>query len=152
MAAKDLLLSGMLDLQSKSLHAFLTSACRHLPIRKVLAAKRNAEIISLAQNLDKCILDTSQDRILEGRELGRIMNTFLESLPKETRLIFLRRYWHVDTIAEIAARYSMTERKVKLQLNRTHKILRTYLESAGISYISQRYIEESEKDTVFGKR
>jgi len=72
------------------------------------------------------------------------MNAFLESLPKETRLIFLRRYWRVDTIAEIAVRYGITERRVKSQLIRTHKILRTYLESAGISYISQKFIEESE--------
>ena len=79
-----------------------------------------------------CIPDTSRDRKLEGKELGRIMNAFLESLPKDTRLIFLRRYWHVDTIAEIAARYGMTESKVKMQLSRTRAKLQTYLESEGI--------------------
>ena len=79
-----------------------------------------------------CIPDTSRDRELEGKELGRIMNAFLESLPKDTRLIFLRRYWHVDTIAEIAARYGMTESKVKMQLSRTRAKLRTFLESEGI--------------------
>ena len=68
----------------------------------------------------------------EDREIGRVMDAFLESLPKETRLIFLRRYWHVDTIAEIAARYSMTESKVKMQLSRTRAKLRTYLEQEGI--------------------
>jgi len=37
-------------------------------------------------------------------------------------------------------------------MSRIHKILRTYLESAGISYIRQKFIEGFENDTVFGKR
>ena len=93
-------------------YAFLASICRHLSFHKVdwkLAAKRNAEVVTLTQEMEMCIPDTSRDRELEGKELGQIMNAFLESLPKDTRLIFLRRYWHVDTIADIAARYGMTE-------------------------------------------
>lgn len=43
-----------------------------------------------------------------------MLNAFLGSLPKETRMIFLRRYWHVDTIAEIAQRYGITQSKVKM--------------------------------------
>ena len=119
----------------KYLFAFLASICRHLSFHKVdwrMATKRNAEIISLTQEMEMCIPDTTQERILEGKELGRIMNAFLESLPKDSRLIFLRRYWHVDTIAEIAARYGMTESKVKSQLSRTRAKLCTYLEKEGI--------------------
>ena len=119
----------------KYYYAFLASICRHLSFHKVdwkLAAKRNAEVVTLTQEMEMCIPDTSRDRKLEGKELGRIMNAFLESLPKDTRLIFLRRYWHVDTIAEIAARYGMTESKVKMQLSRTRAKLQTYLESEGI--------------------
>ena len=119
----------------KYYYAFLASICRHLSFHKVdwkLAAKRNAEVVTLTQEMEMCIPDTSRDRELEGKELGRIMNAFLESLPKDTRLIFLRRYWHVDTIAEIAARYGMTESKVKMQLSRTRAKLRTFLESEGI--------------------
>ena len=119
----------------KYYYAFLASICRHLSFHKVdwkLAAKRNAEVVTLTQEMEMCIPDTSRDRELEGKELGRVMNAFLESLPKDTRLIFLRRYWHVDTIAEIAARYGMTESKVKMQLSRTRAKLRTFLESEGI--------------------
>lgn len=116
-------------------YAFIASICRHLSFHKVdwkLAAKRNAEVVTLTQEMEMCIPDTSRDRELGGKELGRVMNAFLERLPKDTRLIFLRRYWHVDTIAEIAARYGMTESKVKMQLSRTRAKLQTYLESEGI--------------------
>ena len=119
----------------KYYYAFLASICRHLSFHKVdwkLAAKRNAEVVTLTQEMEMCIPDTSRDRELEGKELGRVMNAFLESLPKDTRLIFLRRYWHVDTIAEIAVRYGMSESKVKMQLSRTRAKLCTYLESEGI--------------------
>ena len=57
---------------------------------------------------------------------------FLESLPKDSRVIFLRRYWYVDTIAEIARQYGMTESKVKMQLSRTKEKLRIYLEKEEI--------------------
>lgn len=79
-----------------------------------------------------CIPDTRRDREMEAKELGKVLNVFLESLPKETRLIFLRRYWHVDTITEISQRYGITESKVKMQLSRTRTKLRTYLEREGI--------------------
>lgn len=120
----------------KYFYAFIASICRHLSLHKVdwkLAAKRNAEVVALTSEMELCIPDESRARALEGKEIGRLMNAFLAALPKETRLIFLRRYWHLDTIAEIAARYGMTESKVKMQLSRTRGKLRTYLESEGIT-------------------
>ena len=69
---------------------------------------------------------------MEAREIGKALNAFLDGLPKESRLIFLRRYWHADTIAEIDARYGITESKVKMQLSRTRTKLRKFLEKEGI--------------------
>lgn len=116
-------------------YAFLASICRHLSFHRLdwkLAAKRNAEVVSLTQEMELCIPDSSREWELEGKELGRVLDAFLETLPKETRMIFLRRYWHLDTIAEIAARYNITESKVKMQLSRTRAKLCTYLEQEGI--------------------
>ena len=96
------------------------------------AAKRNAEVVTLTQEMELCIPDTRRDREQEAREIGKVLNAFLEGLPQQTRMIFLRRYWHVDTIAEIAQRYGITESKVKMQLSRTRAKLCTYLEQEGI--------------------
>lgn len=117
-------------------YAFLASICRHLSINKLdwkQAAKRKAEVISLTQEMELCIPDTSRERILEGREIGRILNSFLEGLPKESRLIFLRRYWYADTIPEIAERYGISESKVKMQLSRTKAKLKRHLQQEGIA-------------------
>ena len=116
-------------------YAFIASICRHLSFHKLdwkQAAKRNAEVVALTDEMEQCIPDASHEREMESKEIGRLLNTFLAALPKETRLIFLRRYWHVDTIAEIAARYGITESKVKMQLSRTRAKLGTYLEQEGI--------------------
>lgn len=115
--------------------AFLAAICRHLSLNRLDwrdAEKRKAEVVALTEEMAACIPDSSAERELEGKELGRLLTSFLLSLPKESRLIFLRRYWYVDTVSEIASRYGMTESKVKMQLSRTRQKLSTYLEKEGI--------------------
>lgn len=115
--------------------AFLASVCRNLSLNRIdweQASKRNAEVVSLSEEMELCIPDARREQELENRELGRMLTAFLEELPQESRLIFLRRYWYVDTVAEIAARYGMTESKVKMQLSRTRQKLRACLEKEGI--------------------
>ena len=70
---------------------------------------------------------------MEAERIGGIFNQFLEGLPVQSRVIFMRRYWYADSIREIALRYSISESKVKTRLHRTRKALRKYLESEGIS-------------------
>lgn len=96
------------------------------------AAKRRANVVSLTQEMEACIPDARQAQELEARELGRILNRFLEGLPSETRMIFLRRYWFSDSIAQIAQRYGIGESKVKTSLHRTRKKLSDYLAKEGI--------------------
>ena len=116
-------------------YAFLAAICRNLSLNRLdwrMAAKRNAEIVSLTQEMELCIPDNRREGQMEGRELRRILEDFLESLSKESRLIFLRRYLYVDTVAEIAARYGISESKVKTQLHRTRKKLSACLQKEGI--------------------
>ena len=119
----------------KYFYAFLASVCRNVSFNRLdwrLAAKRNAEVVSLTQELEMCIPDTRQEVEMDRRELRRVLENFLDSLTKESRLIFLRRYLYVDTVAEIAARYGISESKVKTQLHRTRAKLHTYLAKEGI--------------------
>ena len=119
----------------KYFYAFLASICRNMSFNRLdwrLAAKRNAEVVALTQEMEMCIPDARQEGELDKRELRRTLETFLDSLSKESRLIFLRRYLYVDTVAEIAARYGISESKVKTQLHRTRAKLRTYLAKEGI--------------------
>ena len=83
--------------------------------------------------MENCIPDESHDRRLEGKELGRILDAFLETLPEDSRKVFMRRYWYADTIGEIARQYNMTESKVKMQLSRTRDKLRAYLKKEEVA-------------------
>lgn len=116
--------------------AFLQKICRHLALDRLdwrKAARRNGEVVALTAEMEQCIPDSSRERTLESREIGRIFEEFLKTLPRETRLVFLRRYLYGDTVAEIAARYAMTESKVKMQLMRTRGKLRDHLQKEGIA-------------------
>lgn len=115
--------------------AFLAAICRNLSLNKLdwkLAAKRRAEVVTLTEEMETCIPDSGYERTVTGKEIGNAMDAFLEGLPKDSRLIFLRRYWYADSIAEIARRYGMTESKVKMQLVRTKEKLRIFLEKEEI--------------------
>lgn len=96
------------------------------------AAKRRAESISITEELEQCIPDPGQERSAESREIISALNGFLDTLPKDSRLIFIRRYWYADSVAAIAGRYDMTESKVKMQLLRTRNKLKDHLEKEGI--------------------
>lgn len=115
--------------------AYLAKICRNCSLSRLQwnsAVKRSAQVVSLTQELESCIPDHSQERKLEGEEIGRLLNLFLESLSRESRLIFMRRYWYSDSVREIAVRYHITESKVKTQLHRTRKKLQQYLAKEGI--------------------
>ena len=115
--------------------AYLAKKCRNFSLSKQQwnsAAKRTAEVVSLTQEMEQCIPDRSHERKLEGEEIGRVLNRFLDSISLESRLIFMRRYWYADSIQEIAARYNISQSKVKTQLHRTRNKLQLFLEKEGM--------------------
>lgn len=115
--------------------AFLSKICRRLALDRLdwrKAAKRNAEVIALTQEMQACIPDSALDRYTESREIASALEAFLGTLSKESRLIFLRRYLYVDTVNEIAKRYGISESKVKMQLHRTRAKLAEHLKKEGI--------------------
>ncbi len=118
-----------------SLCAFVAKIARNLSITRLkyrAAAKRNSGVLLSLSELDEIIPDTAPeiDRI-EDKELGEWISTFLYSEPKETRNIFIRKYWFFDSISEIAEQYGYTESKIKSILHRTRNKLKLYLRMKG---------------------
>ena len=116
--------------------AYLAKICRNFALKRLdwkNAGKRKAEIVSLTEEMEMCIPDQSRDREMEAKELGMILDRFLRTLTPENQMVFLRRYWYADTIAEIAARYGISESAVLMRLNRTRAKLCSYLEKEGIN-------------------
>ena len=115
--------------------AYLAKICRHLALDKLdwrSAAKRKAEVVGLTQEMENCIPDRSRERALEGKEVGKLLDTFLKSLTPENRMVFMRRYWYFYSIAEIAARYGISEDAAQKRIARTKAKLAAFLKQEGI--------------------
>lgn len=82
--------------------------------------------------LEECLPGPSVEEVWSARELGRIIDRFLDSLEPENRVIFVRRYWFSDSIREIAVRMGMSENHISVRLSRVRKRLKTYLAKEGI--------------------
>lgn len=117
-------------------YAFLRRICRNLAFDRLdwrQAEKRNPELIALTAEMEQCIPDPRQGEIPDRLSLKEVLEDFLRQLPRESRVIFLRRYLYGDSIGEIAQRYAVSESKVKMQLQRTREKLRRFLEQEGIA-------------------
>jgi len=73
------------------------------------------------------------ESVLEANELTNHIETFLDSLSRENRVVFMRRYWFFDTYEQIAKRTGMTEKNVSVRLTRMRKQLWEYLSERGIA-------------------
>ena len=96
-------------------------------LRSNTAQKRSAYEISL-EELEGCISAPSRD---DGQALGRAMDAWLDTLNKENRVLFLRRYWFGDSIKDIAAAFQMKENAVSVRLSRLRDSLKAYLIKEG---------------------
>lgn len=118
------------------LSVFLGMIARRIAIDKLKkrASQRRGggeALLSLSE-LDECVPDgTSIDEALSAEVLASAISRFLRTLPEEESNVFLRRYYHFDTIFEIARRYDFTVGKVKMMLLRTREKLAAYLKKEG---------------------
>ena len=95
------------------------------------AQKRNPRLETAMDEYWECIPNGEaplEDRLV----LKDLLNRFLEGLDKQTRIVFLRRYWYVCTPKEIARSMGLSESNVNVILHRTRKSLKQYLEKEGI--------------------
>ena len=118
------------------LSAFLGKITRRISIslwRKRSAEKRGGGETALAlDELEECVSgEGDAESEAERRELQEKLNAFLRALPLTERQVFLRRYWFMDPVADIAARFACSESRIKSMVYRTRKKLRAMLEEEG---------------------
>lgn len=119
------------------LKAFLGRITRQLSINRLewnTAKKRGGTQYDLAlEELSGCIADSTED-CADITALRDCLNTFLHGLPQDARRIFIRRYWHMHSITQIAEDFSFSESKVKSMLMRTREKLKKHLIYEGFIY------------------
>ena len=117
------------------LKAYLGKLARRISLKKRRersALKRGGgEIPAALDELAECIPGSSIEAELDESGLVRLLNRFIGSLGTDERRVFLRRYWYLDSIAEIAVRFSFSESKVKSMLHRLRQRLMKQLKEEG---------------------
>ena len=117
------------------LGAWLSTVTRRLALtryEKKTAAKRNGGMEASLEELSECVTAGSLT-IADEVALSEAINGFLASLPTRTRMIFMRKYWYMDSIADIAKALGMGESAVKVTLHRTREKFRKHLAKEGIT-------------------
>lgn len=104
-------------------------------LRARMALKRGGgEVPAALEELGECVPAVpGADQAVEDRELERMVDRFLHTLPERACSVFLRRYWYAERIEDIAGRYGMGVNTVKTSLFRTRQKLKAYLEKEGIA-------------------
>ena len=118
------------------LSAFVCRIVRNISIKRLRAnkaAKRSsgydmcidelAEVVSSGESVDDAI---------EQKELSAMIDGFLDTLGSVNRMIFVRRYWYMDSYAKIAKAAGMREGAVRTRASRTRTELKAYLRERGI--------------------
>lgn len=115
--------------------AYVCRIVRNLSIMKYhknTALKRNSVYDVALDELEECLASKANvEEALSVKELSCLINNFLDTLTQENRILFVRRYWYSDSIAEIAVRMKLSENNVSVRLSRIRRKLKQYLKKEG---------------------
>lgn len=120
----------------KSLKAFLGKLVRDISLsryRAVHAKKRYNGMELILDELAECI-PSGQDiqKSLEQKELSETVNGWLDSLPQEDRVLFVKRYYYGETVKQLSEMQSCTENQMAQKMMKLRNKLKAHLLSGGV--------------------
>lgn len=120
-----------------SLRAYVGKIVRNCSISRYRAGharKRFDGADVLLSELAECVPGPENvQRTVEARELGQFISDWLVSLDKESRALFIRRYWNGDPVRDLAAELNVRPNALTKRLLRLREALRRELEREGVS-------------------
>lgn len=120
----------------ENLATYLGKLTRRISIdiyrKKNRKKRKDSEYALSLSELEDCISDEqTPEHMIDEKMLAKMINEFVRTLPKETRIVFIGRYYYLDSVKKIANYCNMSEAKVKTLLYRTRCSLKEYLEKEG---------------------
>ena len=84
--------------------------------------------------MSECIADPSTpETAFQERELIHYIEEFLDGLSRTNRLLFVRRYWYMDSIPGLASATGLKEGAVRTRLSRMRQQLKEQLLEKGVT-------------------
>lgn len=117
-----------------SLSSFLTRIVRNLSLDRYRKNKGLAEmgVTTLFDELSDAIPDGDGDPV-DDFALREAINSFLSSLPKRERVIFVKRYFLAKEVVDVAREEGLSLSNVKIILYRSRLALKEKLEKESIT-------------------
>lgn len=118
-----------------SLRAFVGRITRNLALNRYehkRAQKRYAGIEAALDEIEE-LISAPEESIVDTMALRDSINEFLGRTTRKSRIIFVKRYWYLASIKEIADEIGASESSVKVSLHRTRCELKEFLEKKGIT-------------------
>lgn len=116
--------------------SFLGKITRNLALKKQrekAAQKRGGNTETVLLELCDCVPSGSNvEKELEAKELSAVIDSFLREIPEKERIVFMRRYWYMDSVSDICRVMGMREGSVRVMLSRTRKKLAERLAKEGV--------------------
>ncbi len=115
--------------------AFLCRITRNLSIKKLrftLTAKRNKNLVVSLSELSDNDLKTSYTPEHEYEFTGKLISDFLRNESEDVRNIFIRKYYFMDSVDDIAKNYGFSSRQSKSALFHCRNKLKAYLKGEGV--------------------
>jgi len=121
----------------ENLAAYLGKIARNLSLNAVRNSSRlkrqsNQRALSLSE-LQDCIPSGmgNPEQAAEANLLTSKINEWLKTLPEQNAKLFVARYFFMDSVKVLAARYDLSESNAKVTLHRLRIALKSYLEKEG---------------------
>ncbi len=119
--------------QPRNMRAYIAAAVRNAALDRYKQKHRlkriPSEYTTSLEELAGCIDGgKTVEEETDAKELSAVLSAFIRSLPERERLIFMSRYYHYDSVREIAGAAGEPELKVYRTLKRLREKLRAALE------------------------
>lgn len=95
--------------------------------RYLTAQKRRSQYDVSLEELADVLPGPYMEDLLDARELGLAIDRFLDTVSKENRILFLRRYWFGDSVKHLAKTTGLSENTISVRLSRLRSQLKSYL-------------------------
>lgn len=124
--------------EPESLRSFTAKITRNNAInmleKKYTLKRGQGQMNAVLDELEECIpSDKTVEESVDERALTELLNKFLRELPKKSRVIFIKKYWGLDSVKDIAAQLKISESSVKVTLFRAREKLKKLLTAEGVN-------------------
>lgn len=116
--------------------AFVCRIVRNVSINRYKrnrAKKRQSNYDLCLEELEGCVsADNSVEEAFDFSELSAYIDEFLDSLSEVNRMLFVRRFWYMDSYEDISKASGLKEGTIRTRLSRTKGDLKKFLEKRGV--------------------